>query len=123
MTTTRKKVFLVLLDKEPQTMREVIAGLPDVDRVSVYRTIAIFEKLRVVERLQMGWKYKLELTDEFGRHHHHITCRICGRMQTFPANERIEGELAKLAKAGGFTAISHQLEVCGVCESCRTSKL
>lgn len=119
MTTVRRKVFLVLLDKEPQTMREIIAQLPDIDRASIYRCTKLFEKLHIVTKLQMGWKYKLELTGEFGRHHHHMTCLTCGNVQVLEASRIIEEEIAKLASESGFKPTSHLLEVRGVCESCK----
>lgn len=119
MTTVRAKVFLVLLDKEPQTMREIIAQLPDVDRASIYRCTKLFEKLHIINKLQMGWKYKLELTGEFGRHHHHMTCLTCGKTQVLEASRVIEEEIAKLAGESGFRATSHLLEVRGICERCK----
>ncbi|HEY5695682.1 MAG TPA: transcriptional repressor [Candidatus Saccharimonadales bacterium] len=119
MTTVRKKVFLALLDKEPQTMREITTQLPEVDRASIYRVIALFEKLHIVAKLQMGWKYKLELTGEFGRHHHHMTCIKCGRVQVLEASRVIEDEIAKLTNESDFTATSHLLEIRGLCRNCK----
>lgn len=119
MTTARKKVFLVMLDKEPQTMREITAQLPDIDRASIYRNITLFEELHIVARLQMGWKYKLELTGEFGKHHHHMTCIACGRMQVLQASQGIEKEIIRLTGESEFSPTSHLLEVRGICHQCK----
>ena len=119
MTTVRRKVFLALLDKEPQTMREIVTQVPDVDRASIYRSTKLFEKLHIITKLQMGWKYKFELTGEFGSHHHHMTCLTCGKVQVLEANRVIEDEIAKLANENGFKPTSHLLEVRGICEHCK----
>src|ERR1700722_13846047 len=74
LTAARQAVFSALLDKEPQTMQQLVAACPTIDRASVYRTVSLFEQLGVVQRLQIGWKYKLELSDRFHHHHHHLTC-------------------------------------------------
>ena len=83
-TAVRRTVFAVLQGREPQSMHEVIARCDKIDRASVYRTIVLFEQLGIVQRLRIGWKYKLELTDSFSHHHHHITCTKCGRTTPLP---------------------------------------
>lgn len=119
LTKPRETVFLALLDKEPQTIAELSDSVKNkVDRASVYRIIALFEKLEIVDRLQMGWKYKIELRDSFAAHHHHITCISCGRVQTFEESHMIEFELKQLAAEAGFREVGHQLELRGICQSC-----
>lgn len=51
------------------------------------------------------------------RHHHHLVCRSCGRTVEVEAPE-VEAWAAKVAKQHGFTAITHDLEVFGVCAEC-----
>ena len=119
LTAARKSIFLCLLGSEPQTMGEIakaVAG--SVDRASVYRTIALFEQLGIVERLQLGWKYKIELSDSFAAHHHHISCVKCGKIQSFEESTVIDFELKQLAAEAGFTETGHQLELRGICASC-----
>src|ERR1700759_5537066 len=85
LTAARVHVFEALQGHEPQTMHPIVEacrGGPD--RASVYRAIALFERLGIVQRLQMGWKYKLELSDAFTHHHHHLTCLRCGRIIPLP---------------------------------------
>ncbi len=120
LTASRKKIFLALLDKEPQTMSEIANAVKDsVDRASVYRTIALFEELGIAERLQLGWKYKIELSDTYAAHHHHISCIKCGRVQSFEETSVIEFELKQLATEAGFTETGHQLELRGICQKCQ----
>jgi len=120
LTKTRQLVFTALQDKEPQTMHEVVAACAgQADRASVYRTVKLFEKLGIVQRLQIGWKYKLELSDRFHRHHHHLTCLKCGRTFALPGDPNLEQRLKLLATGQNFRMAGHQLEIQGVCQSCQ----
>lgn len=120
LTRTRLTVFKALQDKEPQTMRAVVAACAsDTDRASVYRTISLFERLGIVQRLQIGWKYKLELSDAFHHHHHHLTCSHCGTIIPLPEDHQLEARLRTLSQSQGFMMQGHQLEIQGVCRNCR----
>jgi Fe2+ or Zn2+ uptake regulation protein len=119
LTAVRRTIFGALQDKEPQTVREIIVACADqVDRASVYRTIGLFEKLGIVQRLQIGWKYKLELSDAFHHHHHHLTCRKCGRTFPLPEDAQLERRLKALAASRSFNMQGHQLEIQGLCNNC-----
>ena len=120
VTATRREVFAALQGKEPQTMRELLATCQGkADRASVYRTIGLFEQLGIVKRLQIGWKYKLELSDAFHHHHHHLTCTSCGRTTPFEENTELEQQLAQLAANHRFAMHDHQLEIQGICSDCQ----
>lgn len=119
LTKPRLAVFMALRGHEPQTMQQLVARCPGVDRASVYRTIALFEQLGIVQRLQIGWKYKLELTDTFSHHHHHLTCLKCGRIISFDESDDLENELRRIAATNNFVVQSHQLEIQGLCPNCR----
>jgi Fur family ferric uptake transcriptional regulator len=89
----------------------------DIDRASVYRTIGLFEGLGLVQRLNTGWKYKIELSDTFTEHHHHLTCTNCGK--TVAMNEQeLERFIEQLAREHGFKPSGHQIEIQGVCGGC-----
>jgi len=118
VTKVRVAIFEALVGQEPLAMREVVQRAKKVDRASVYRTIDLFERLGIVQRLNTGWKYKVELSDKFAEHHHHLTCVQCGR--TIVMNElELESVIEKLAAAHHFKAISHQIELQGLCEVCQ----
>ncbi|HVX48175.1 MAG TPA: Fur family transcriptional regulator [Candidatus Saccharimonadales bacterium] len=118
LTRPRAAVFAALQGREPQTMKQLIAACPGMDRASVYRTVALFEKLSIVQRLQIGWKYKLELSDAFSRHHHHMTCLNCSRVISFDESPELEQQLRWLAADKRFKIRSHQLEIQGLCSRC-----
>lgn len=119
VTRPRQAVFMALQDDGALSMHELIAKVPDVDRASVYRCIELFENLGIVERVQSGWKYRLELSDTFHRHHHHATCLRCGRSFDVPADTRLEVRLYELADFLGFRLERHQLELQGYCSECQ----
>jgi Fe2+ or Zn2+ uptake regulation protein len=119
LTRSRQVIFGALQGKEPQTMREIVAACQaQVDRASVYRTIALFERLGIVQRLQIGWKYKLELSDTFHHHHHHLTCHKCGKTTPLPEDTQLEKRLRSLAASQNFNMQGHQLEIQGLCQTC-----
>lgn len=118
LTRPRRAVFEVLEQSDPLTMHELIDRLPDIDRSSAYRTVELFETLGIIKRLQIGWKYKIELSDAFSHHHHHLACAHCGRIISVPENSVIERAIHALGKEHGFTITDHQLEVQGLCKDC-----
>lgn len=52
------------------------------------------------------------------RHHHHLVCRSCGRVEEIegPAVERWAD---KAAAEHGFTDVAHTVEIFGLCPACR----
>lgn len=120
-TKTRIAVFKALYGEEPQSMHDIIIKLENnVDRASVYRTIDLFETLGIVHRLHVGWKYKIELSDSFHSHHHHINCTSCGLLIPLPVDTAIEESVENISKEYGFTHTSHQIEIKGICPKCNT---
>ena len=77
-------------------MHDLIKRTKGVDRASVYRAVRLFEQLGIVQRLNTGWKYKIELTDKFAEHHHHLTCLQCGKTIAMGESE-LEEMISKLA--------------------------
>lgn len=117
-TAARSAVFEALLGQEPLSMAELVSRAPSVDRASVYRAVELFEQLGIVQRLHIGWKYKLELTERFSYHHHHLTCMYCERMT--PINEaRLEAFIEQLTQEYGFVPKAHQIEIQGICRHCQ----
>jgi len=120
VTKARLAVFEALLGEEPLAMREVVARTKGVDRASVYRAIDLFEKLGIVQRLNSGWKYKIELSDKFAAHHHHLSCVGCGKTIAISGHE-LETFIDQLATHYGFAPTAHQIEIQGYCKACRAA--
>lgn len=121
-TKSREIVFTALDGQEPMTMAELVRRTGNqTDRASVYRTVKLFEKLGIIQKLQIGWKYKLELSDEFHEHHHHIACIHCGVVLPIKESSEIENTINTLASDHGFKVLTHQFELRGLCKNCQKS--
>jgi len=119
-TKTRAAVFHALAQHESLRMQDLVLALRgSVDRASVYRTVELFEKLGIVQRVQIGWKYRLELSDAFNPHHHHIHCTVCGSIVSLKEDEALERIIHGLAQNAGFALTAHQLELSGTCQQCQ----
>ena len=119
VTKTRCTIFTLLDTHGLQSISELINHSSGaVDRVTVYRTLALFEQYGIVRRVAIGWKYKVELSEIFLDHHHHIVCVQCGRITALHENEALERTINTLAEESNFTGITHQLELQGYCPKC-----
>lgn len=119
VTKPRLTVFHLLLKQSPKSVTELVEqSKGSVDRVSIYRVVDLFEKLGIARRVTIGWKYKIELSELFLEHHHHITCLGCGKVVAVHEHAAIGHALHTLAHGTGFTVTSHQLELQGYCEKC-----
>jgi Fur family transcriptional regulator, ferric uptake regulator len=92
---------------------------PNIDRATVYRTIELLKKLRLVDELDLmhleGEKHFYEVKTR--REHVHLACLRCGRIQEFssPIFERLKDEITRQA---GFAIKVTRLEVGGNCRVC-----
>jgi Fur family transcriptional regulator, ferric uptake regulator len=92
---------------------------PNIDRATVYRTIELLKKLRLIDELDLmhleGEKHYYEVKTK--REHVHLACFQCGRIGEFtsPLFERLKAEISRQA---GFAIRVTRLEVGGICHSC-----
>jgi Fur family ferric uptake transcriptional regulator len=122
VTAARCEVFEKVGSHGPLMMADLVRLLQhSTDRASVYRAVELFERLGIVQRIYTGWKYKLELTDSFHEHHHHLTCTQCGTLYDIPEDSAIESYMQQLATAQQFLMTKHQLEIQGVCSTCKNA--
>jgi Fe2+ or Zn2+ uptake regulation protein len=119
ITKSRLELFAALQKDESHTMHELVARCPGMDRVTIYRNVELFEALGIVQRLRIGWKYRLELTDDYLHHHHHLSCTNCGKIVAIAEDLTLERQLDALAAIAGFSATDHQVEIRGLCADCR----
>jgi Fur family ferric uptake transcriptional regulator len=78
----------------------------------------------LTEMVEQGLADSLSISDGEMRyrictpeHHHHLICRVCGKTVEFdmPGFEELALEVAN---ANGFTELSHEIELFGVCAGC-----
>ncbi len=119
LTKTREQTFLLLINSEPQSMKQIITRAKGkLDRVSVYRTIELFEKLGIVHRIYIGWKFKIELSEDFIAHHHHLSCLSCGSIIDIADEQHIDEFISTIAKSLNFKPRRHVFEIDGYCSKC-----
>lgn len=98
---------------------EVRTNGQKVGLTTVYRHLNLLAELGqadVVHRADGEAQFRLcgmhdKRTDH---HHHHIVCRVCGRSEEVSAPE-VEAWAERVARAAGYTEVSHTVEVFGLC--------
>ena len=50
-------------------------------------------------------------------HHHHLVCRACGRAEEVASTE-VEQWARRSAQSHGYTAVTHTVEIYGLCGAC-----
>src|SRR5277367_21312 len=94
---------------------------PSIDRATVYRTIELLKKLRLIDELDLmhleGEKHFYEVKTK--SEHIHLACFSCGRIEEFSSAlfERLKAEISEQA---GFSIRVTRLEVGGACRACAT---
>ena len=92
---------------------------PNIDRATVYRTIELLKKFRLIDELDLmhleGEKHFYELRTNSD--HLHLACFRCGQIEEFttPTFERLKSEIAKQT---GFSIVVARFEVGGSCCAC-----
>ena len=90
----------------------------DVGLVTVYRTLDLLEKLKLVCRLHTGNGCRSYLMRRPSEHHHHLICSSCGRVVDFSDCDLTDLE-EKLASSTSFSINEHLLEFYGLCPACQ----
>ena len=89
----------------------------EVGLATVYRVLTQFEQAGLVARHNFeGGHSVFELSSD--KHHDHIVCVRCGRVEEF-ADEEIEQLQKKVADKLGFELTDHNLNMYGLCPECR----
>ncbi|MDG1138686.1 MAG: Fur family transcriptional regulator [Opitutales bacterium] len=120
ITDQRRSILRVLTEaKSPMSAEETHVALKKeaCDLVTAYRCLEQFEKAEVVELGVRENGTKVYCLAHGQGHHHHLTCRSCGRA------ERVDlcmgKELEEVATNFGFVEVSHVMEVFGLCPDCK----
>jgi len=92
--------------------KELLASMPSLDSVSVYRTIELLESLDLIHQVFTAHgevHYELHGED----HHHHAVCRKCEKAECIT-----DCAISPKKDIKGFTNIHHTLVFTGLCVSC-----
>ncbi len=93
---------------------------PDLGRATLFRTIDLFVRLGVLERMHREEGEDGYIVGMAG-HHHHLVCRVCGEVRHIdfcpiaPAiDERVRRE--------GYAETVHRFDIEGICLSCQQKR-
>jgi len=89
----------------------------DVGLATVYRVLTQFEQAGILTRHHFEGGQSVFELDE-GKHHDHILCIKCGRVDEF-VDPTIEERQKAIADKLGYTITDHSLYIYGVCKDCR----
>ncbi len=89
----------------------------DVGLATVYRVLTQFEQAGILTRHHFeGGQSVFELDQ--GKHHDHILCVRCGRVDEFN-DPTIEERQRAIADKFGYAITDHSLYIYGVCKACQ----
>lgn len=93
--------------------KRLLASGEDVGLATVYRVLTQFEQAGLLVRHHFeGGKSVFELNE--GKHHDHIVCMQCGRVEEF-YDAAIEARQKKAAAERGFAVHGHTLQIYADC--------
>ena len=122
-TSPRAAVIAAALRRmHPVTAQELVVSLAPrgIGRATVFRTLDLLVSEGVLARIH-GIEHGsrcVRYTACAPEHHHHLTCRSCGRVEEIRASG-LEDRIAALARTRGYEPLGHGLEIQGICTECR----
>jgi Fur family ferric uptake transcriptional regulator len=122
LTPQRRAIFERAFDTHQHFTAETLFGwLKDapqhVSRATVYRTLSLLVEGGFLESLDVG-QGELRYEHVLGhRHHDHMVCLSCGRIEEF-TDPRIESLQVEACRERGFEMVSHNLRLFGYCRAC-----
>jgi Fur family transcriptional regulator, ferric uptake regulator len=84
---------------------------------TVYRQLQVLSEDGAVDALRDETGETLYRRCDTSTHHHHVTCRSCGRSVEVEG-PAIEHWAERVAAEAGFTDIDHTVEIFGLCPDC-----
>ena len=125
-TLPRVKI-LEILEQNPEhhlraedVYKALLDSGDDVGLATIYRVLTQFEAAGLVTRHHFeGGHAVFELNQ--GKHHDHILCISCGRVDEF-VDEVIEERQRAIAKKRGYAITDHSLHIYGKCAECQAKE-
>jgi Fur family ferric uptake transcriptional regulator len=124
--TPQRMMILAIIDDSMSHMsaeeihQKVREHYPFVNISTIYRTLNLLKKLRLISETDMGEGYvRYELLER--KRHHHLVCRQCGGSFAFE-HELLKPLQLRLLKKYGFTADLDHFAIFGLCQRCRSAQ-
>jgi len=123
LTAQRRRIFERAFSTHEHFSAERLYGWmkgedgPAVSRATVYRTLGLLVEGGFLESLDTGQGELLYEHVLGHRHHDHLVCIDCGKIEEF-SDERIEEFQREAALRKGFQLHYHNLRLFGTCAAC-----
>lgn len=89
-----------------------------ISRATVYRTLELLVKSGMVRRVHLGEDHYHYEHVTGNSHHDHLICTTCGGVIEFH-DDLLERRQLEICERKKFTPTFHNLQILGVCDSCR----
>lgn len=123
ITTPRLRILEILERAQPRHVsaediyRILNEAGEDIGIATVYRVLTQFEEAGLVVRHNFEEGFAVFEINQ-GRHHDHLVCIKCGKVEEF-MDEVIETRQKAIAEKHGFDMTDHVLHIYGVCSACK----
>lgn len=119
--TESRLALLEILSKNhaPLSIKNIVKKIGKVaDQATVYRMLESFQAAGLVRQIDLQQDFAFyEIAD--AHDHHHIVCRLCGRIEDFLGCDFKQLATKALKQSRKFSSIDqHSLEMFGTCDSC-----
>lgn len=119
VTPSRRAVIAAVLQQEGHfTVDDLLHRCRGAGRATVFRTIRLLTELGVVCRVLLEDGSLHYRVSERGRHHHHLVCTGCGKVQDLDECS-VTDLVRELSRSSGYEIDGHWLEFYGHCAGCR----
>jgi len=123
MTPIRRAILSFLATRRTPAILEMIEQAEGVrghcDATTVYRTLMMFKEAELVRLIGTPHKVSHFVLNVPGESNHFLICQRCGQMAELPAVEALTTLDRQVVDEQGYSAVYHELEVYGICPSCR----
>jgi Fur family ferric uptake transcriptional regulator len=124
ITTMRASIVKIILESDTPIAAPTIQKIlnrrgHDVNKTTVYREIAFLLREKIISEVRLA-PHIIHYESAHLLHHHHMTCRHCGKTTDVKAKE-LEISMQKLEnrlRKQGFAVKGHNLEFYGLCADC-----
>lgn len=120
-TPGRSKILTVLAyETHPLSIERIRTRMGStLNQVTLYRALEALADVGIVTRADMQHGHAHYELSAGRKHHHHVVCRNCGRVEDIEATHATQPEREALRRTKGFASIDdYALEFFGTCNRC-----
>ena len=118
VTPGRTKIIKMFCESSSPLASETIVKKTGMNKTSIYRELEFLLKQEFIQEADFGDGTKrYELKDL--KHHHHLICIRCKKVQDVSFNEDLGWEEKRIKKNHKFQVLRHDLEFFGYCQNCQ----